>query len=425
MSDRLLIPRLRRPRPQRAWLPGNSIELLENGEEYYPAVFEAISQAKREVIVETFILFEDKVGIALKNVLVEAAQRGVSVDLLVDGFGSPDLSKKFIGELADAGVRLRAFDPRPRLLGLLRTNLFRRMHRKIVAIDGAVAFVGGINFSADHLGDFGPEAKQDYSVRLRGPICERIQTFARAQIKPHPPWPPLQPPAHTGSAEVMFVTRDNLHHFTDIERQYRAAIRSARREVIIANAYFFPGYRLLKTLRQAARRGVRVCLILQGQPDMQIVKVAAAMLHSHLLPAGVEIYEYCQRPLHGKVALVDDTWATVGSSNLDPLSLSLNLEANVMTRDRSFIAGLRGNLQRLMDQHCTRLDANSLSERGRLHALFDSLAYYVTRRFPTWARWFPTHRPSLTPLEAGTRTIANAERTDVEGEADAPTSATR
>jgi cardiolipin synthase len=308
------------------------------------------------------------------------------------------------------------------------------MHRKIVVVDGEVAFVGGINFSADHLADFGPEAKQDYAVRIRGPIVSRIQAFARAQVKPHPPWPPVQVPPPAGEAEMMFVVRDNLQHLDDIERQYRAAIRSARREVIIANAYFFPGYRLLKTIRQAARRGVRVRLILQGQPDMQFVKTAASMLHRQLLPAGVEIHEYCKRPLHGKVALVDDSWATVGSSNLDPLSLSLNLEANVMTRDRGFVAELRDNLNRLMREHCTQLDASSLEQRGRWHAVVDQVAYYVTRRFPIWARWFPRHEPQMAPLQAPpasaaavapTRTMANAERTDVEGEADAPAHAGR
>jgi cardiolipin synthase len=421
-----LVQRLRRPRPQKAWVPGNRIDLLENGEQYYPAVFEAIEQAKREVIIETFILFEDKVGLALQQVLIAAARRGVSVDVLVDGFGSPDLSAEFIGALAEAGVRLRAFDPHPRLFGFVRWHLFRRMHRKIVVVDGEVAFVGGINFSADHLGDYGPEAKQDYAVRLRGPVVARIQAFARSQIRPHAPWPPIQVPPPAGEAELMFVVRDNLQHLDDIERQYRAAIRAARREVIIANAYFFPGYRLLKTIRQAARRGVRVRLILQGQPDMQFVKTAAAMLHRQLLPAGVEIHEYCKRPLHGKVALVDDNWATVGSSNLDPLSLSLNLEANVMTRDRRFIAELRANLNALMREHCTQLDASALEQRGRLHAVVDHLAYYVTRRFPTWARWFPRHKPNMAPLEAPTtRTIANAERTDVEGEGDAPAHAGR
>jgi cardiolipin synthase len=386
-------------RPQRAWVPGNRIELIVNGEQYFPAVFDAIARAQREVIIETFILFEDRVGRALHAALLEAAGRGVSIDVLVDGYGSPDLSPRFVQSLAQAGVRLRSFDPRPRLLGWFRTNLFRRMHRKIVVVDGAIAFVGGINFSADHLLDFGPEAKQDYAVRIEGPVVALIHEFVRSQIRPHRQWPATPRPARAGSAEVMFVYRDNFQHLDDIERQYRAAVRAARQDVIIANAYFFPGYRLLKVLRQAARRGVRVRLILQGQPDMPIVKTAAALLHSHLLPAGIEIHEYCTRPLHGKVAVVDDRWATVGSSNLDPLSLSLNLEANVMTRDPQFVATVRAHFERLVREDCQRVEAQLLERRGRWHAWLDALAFYVARRFPTWARrLFPEHRPRTTAL---------------------------
>jgi cardiolipin synthase A/B len=416
MSSERFMPRLLRPRPQRAWTSGNRIELLENGEQHFPAVFDAIRQARHEVLIETFILFEDKVGLELHQVLLEAAARGVSIDLLVDGFGSPDLSDDYLGALMHAGVRVRAFDPRPPLFGRVRTNMFRRMHRKIVVVDGEVAFVGGINFSADHLGDFGPEAKQDYSVRLRGPIVGKIHAFARSQIRPRPPWPDLPPPRPAGDAEVMFSVRDNFRHRDDIERQYRAAIRAARREVIIANAYFFPGYRLLKTIRQAARRGVRVRLILQGQPDMKIVKTAAGLLHGHLLPAGVEIHEYCKRPLHGKVALVDDSWATVGSSNLDPLSLSLNLEANVMTRDRAFIAELRQNLEGLMAQHCTKVEAQADGSRSRWAFLLEALAYHLTRHFPAWAGWLPAHRPKLTPLRpTGAARVEEPRRADAEG----------
>jgi cardiolipin synthase len=409
-TDRLL-HRWRRPRPQRGWVAGNTIELLENGEQYYPAVFEAIAQARTEVLIETFILFEDKVGLQLKDVLVAAARRGVSVDVLVDGFGSPDLSDDYLRELAEAGVRLRVFDQQPRLFGVIRANLFRRMHRKIVVVDGATAFVGGINFSADHLGDYGPEAKQDYAVRLRGPVAERIRAYVREQFRPAQPAPALPPAQIAGDADVLFVYRDNRHHRDDIERQYRAAIRSARREVIIANAYFFPGYRLLKTLRQAARRGVRVRLILQGQPDMAIVKTAAGTLHRRLLNAGVEIHEYTERPLHGKVALVDDRWATVGSSNLDPLSLSLNLEANVITRDPDFVAGLKQELEQLMCEHCSQVEEAVVTRERRWYAWLDALAFHLTRLFPAWAGWLPAHRPSLKHWRPASQ-AANDSRVD-------------
>jgi cardiolipin synthase len=386
-------------RPQRGWTRGNRVDLLENGETYYPAVFEAIAQARYEVLVETFILFEDKVGLELQRVLIEAAQRGVRVDLSVDGWGSPDLSPDYVDALARAGVRLRAFDPHPRFLGL-RLHAFRRMHRKIVVVDNCIAFVGGINFSADHLGDFGPEAKQDYAVRLAGPLVPQIRRFALEQIgeDSRAPLPAADRPA-AGACEAMLVTRDNHLQRDAIERQYRAAIRAARSEVVIANAYFFPGYRLLKALRRAAQRGVKVRLILQGQPDMAIVKHAAELLHARLVDAGVEIYEYCKRPLHGKVAVVDGVWATVGSSNLDPLSLALNLEANVVIRDPAFASTLRANLDKLMCEHCTQLEPQAVAQRrGGWRVLIDTIAYHFTRHFPAWAGWLPAHAPRVQPL---------------------------
>jgi cardiolipin synthase len=420
MSMRAFFDRSRR----REWRAGHRAQLLENGEQYYPAVFDAIAGARHEVMIETFILFEDKVGLQLQRVLIDAAQRGVQVDLTVDGWGTPELSSSYVEALEAAGVRVRAFDPHPRFLGL-RLHMFRRMHRKIVLVDASTAFIGGINFSADHLADFGPEAKQDYAVRLDGPLAWEMRAFFLAQIgQPQRPAPPAPAPrAAAEGVEAMFVTRDNRHRRDAIEREYRAAIRAARSEVVIANAYFFPGYRLLKALRRAARRGVRVRLILQGQPDMAIVKTAAATLHRRLVDAGVEIHEYCKRPLHGKVAVVDGLWATVGSSNLDPLSLSLNLEANVMIRDRAFAAALRDNLEHLMREHCRALEHDALAHRrAGWRVLLDTLAYHLTRHFPAWAGWLPAHVPVIEPVKpAPTTTPPPTARADDERMADAGT----
>jgi cardiolipin synthase len=395
------------------WKGGNRFTLLENGEAFFPAVFQAIEAAQHEVILETFILFRDKVGLALHACLLDAARRGVQVDVTVDGYGSPDLTVEFIESLTSAGVRLHVFDARQRLFGRLRTNLFRRMHRKIVVVDGVKAFVGGINYSADHLADYGPEAKQDYAVEIEGPIVEDIHRFARDAIAsalagPRRRWwqrgardaVPAAPQPVGGDAAALFVTRDNVENRDAIEHHYRLALRAARREVIIANAYFFPGYRLLKEMRRAARRGVRVSLILQGQPDMPIVKIAARMLYDHLLRAGVRIYEYCERPLHGKVAVADEEWATVGSSNLDPLSLALNLEANVMIRDRGFNRVLRERLQWLIDHSCKEIDPQREMVRSWWRLSLSYLVFHVLRRFPTWAGWLPAHAPKLAPASA-------------------------
>jgi len=394
------------------WVGGNQARLLENGEAYYPRVLEAIAGARRQVLIETFILFEDKVGNELHRVLVEAARRGVQIDLTADGYGSSDLTTEFLSALGEVGVRVHLFDPRPKILGF-RRNLFRRMHRKIVVIDAEIAFVGGINFSADHLADFGPMAKQDYAVEVRGPIVASIHRFVQQALPSErrrtlrellgewlelrrrsaaDTWHAARP---EDGALAAFIVRDNGMHRNDIERQYRIAFRAARSHVCLANAYFFPGYRLLRDMRRAARRGVRVDLILQGEPDMPIVRIAARMLYEHLLRAGVRIHEYCERPLHGKVAVVDDEWATVGSSNLDPLSLSLNLEANLMLRDRDFAVELRQRLERLIEEHCKIMEPGVARNSGLWRLVPSFAVFHVLRRFPKWATWLPTHEPRL------------------------------
>jgi len=383
------------------WTSGNQVVLLENGEEFYPRVFERIAGARDEVLLETFILFDDKVGRELHDALLAAAKRGAKVTVTVDGYGSFGLTTEFIRPLLEAGVVFQVFDPQPRLLGM-RANIFRRLHRKIVVVDGAVAFIGGINFSHDHLSEFGEKAKQDYAVEVRGPVVADIVAFSRRLRAPEVRhwWhrAAASPPPDTksyGHAEVLFVTRDNERHRTDIEREYVKAMRSARREIFIANAYFLPGYRFLRELRHAAGRGVEVHLILQGEPDMPWVQKAVRMLYHELVHAGINIYEYAKRPLHGKVAVIDGEWSTVGSSNLDPLSLSLNLEANLVIRDSHFAADLRHRLLRLRREHCYRVDAAAVSQHNLAKQLLNFLIFHFLRHFPSWTGWLPAHSPRL------------------------------
>lgn len=399
------------------WRGGNRVKLLINGEDYYPRVFALIAQATQEILLETFILFDDKIGQELRAALIEAARRGVRVAVMVDGWGSPDLSREFVGAMTEAGVDFRAFDPRSRTLGV-RLHWFRRMHRKLVVIDGKIAFVGGINFSQDQMRDFGPRAKQDYAVEIEGPVVNGIHRFmlqeAGLNIRPGSPrhvwklwqrWREIPQtivaaalPA-TGSAEALFVTRDNRRNRRSIERHYNQAIRAAQREIVILNAYFFPGYRLLRNLKNAARRGVKVSLILQGgKADMPWVKWAAGTLYDFLLRGGVVIYEYCERPMHGKVAVIDDDWSTVGSSNLDPLSLFLNLEANLFVRDRPFAGHVRAHLGELMENSCEKFTSKK-RPRTFVRRVIGFLAFLVTRQFSAWAAQLPEHaaKPVLMP----------------------------
>ncbi|HSW14510.1 MAG TPA: cardiolipin synthase ClsB, partial [Solimonas sp.] len=208
---------------------------------------------------------------------------------------------------------------------------------------------------------------------------------------------PAATAAPAGRARALLVMRDNQEHRDDIERYYRAAIHGARHEVIIANAYFLPGLRLLREMRAAARRGVRLRLILQGQPDKMIMRWAAISLYDYLLRSGVQIHEYCERPLHGKVAVVDGDWATVGSSNLDPLSLSLNLEANLLIRDSAFTQQLRARLRQLIDQCCRQIPPPATPKPAWWSQLTAYLVFILLRRFPRWVGALPPHQPEVSP----------------------------
>lgn len=393
------------------WREHNNVKLLINGEEFYPRAFECIRNARTEILLETFILAEDKVGHELQEALIAAASRGVRVDVTVDDYGTFDLSKEFVDKLINAGVKLHIFDPQPNFRGI-RFNFFRRLHRKLIVVDNEIAFVGGINISEDHLAESGPTAKQDYAVELHGPIVEDIRAtclnlLIRAstekeatQYLQHLKQPT---PAAAGDSKILLSTRDNNKHSKDIQRQYLLAIRLAKKRIVIANAYFFPSYRILRELRRAARRGVEVTLILQGRPDMLWVTMLSRLLYSYLMRAGVKIHEYCKRPLHGKVAIVDDNWATVGSSNLDPLSLSLNLEANVVIDDVEFNQHLYEHLHSLSQADCTPVNIK-VATRGywwRTPLIF--LSFHFLRIFPAKIGWLPAHSPELKLISSNKR----------------------
>ncbi|MEP6971802.1 MAG: cardiolipin synthase ClsB, partial [Betaproteobacteria bacterium] len=250
-----------------------------------------------------------------------------------------------------------------------------------------------------HMRDFGPMGKQDYAVEVQGPIVAQIHRFVRSHADQsaggYADFAEATDPAGIaqesgGTAEMIFVTRDNHRHRNGVERHYRAAIRASRERVVLANAYFFPGYRLLRQIRRAARRGVKVTLILQGEPDMAIAKVAARLLYGYLQSAGVQIYEYCERPLHGKVAVVDHDWSTVGSSNLDPTSLTLNLEANLVIRDKAFARHLGERLQDLIIHQCKAIEPEVT---GRAFPFWrpvrSFLLFHLLTGYSRWLDWLP------------------------------------
>lgn len=340
--------------------PGNRLTLLENGEGYFPELLAAIAQAEREVHLESYIFAQDATGQAVLEALIAAARRGVRVRVLLDGFGARAFPEAWRRALRQAGVALMFYRPE---LGRfrLRRHRLRRMHRKMAVIDARLAFVGGINVIDDrNVGHVaaGPSGhvgqRYDYAVRVEGPLMTDIYACVRrlwwlvrwSRVGRRPPKGTPLPVGATVAGEqwAEFLQRDNLKHRRAIEEAYLDAIRAARAEILIANAYFLPGRRLRAALVEAAGRGVRVVLVLQGVTDHRYFQLAARALYRYFLEHGIEIHEYHASELHAKAAVVDAVWATVGSSNIDPFSLLLAREANVVVRDQAFARRLRESL---------------------------------------------------------------------------------
>lgn len=385
---------------------GHHVQLLQGSGELFPALVEAIDAARREVRLETYIFDFTGASADVACALERAALRGVSVKVVVDGFGTAPLPPQWQARFAQAGVQWRVYAPLG-WLGILWLGSWRRLHRKLCAVDGEVAFCGGINILDDfHDPNHGSLEwpRLDFAVRVTGPLVAQVDATmmrlwlrieaahrsGRARLagvldslrtsgmaRPRR----LLPADGQGQApaKAALVLRDNLRNRAQIERAYRRAVGRARREIIIANAYFVPGRKLRKALVSAANRGVKVRLLLQGRYEYFMQYYAARPIYGALLRAGVEIYEYSPSFLHAKVAVIDGRWATVGSSNLDPLSLLLAREANVVVDDRGFAAQLRGRLVRAIRAEDQAMDPEDFRNRPLRQRFMEGVALALMR----------------------------------------------
>jgi cardiolipin synthase len=331
------------------------ITLLRCGVEFFPALIDAIRNAKHEVFLETYIFQDDTTGKAVATALADAAQRGVSTHLMIDGFGSKEYPDNQLASLKESGVQIRIYRPGFLNFRFLRTGL-RRLHRKLAVIDRQLAFVGGINILHDFV-DGNPMPRYDFAVAIRGTIAADVFDAAIrlwwlvswSQLKRRGvrrlDRPPVLSSVNVPSpASATLILRDNLRNRRAIESEYLKAIWHATDRIIIANAYFLPGRKLLRSLLDAAARGVSVNLLLQGRVEYFMQHFASQHLYGELIGAGVNVYLYKPAHLHAKVAVIDSDWATIGSSNMDPFSLQLAREANIFVQDASFTELLANDL---------------------------------------------------------------------------------
>ena len=364
--------------PRARFVGGNQVELLQGGDALFPRMCEGIDAAERDVWLATYIFHDDPAATTVADALKRAAARGVAVHLVVDGFGSIATLQRVRAMFAGSAVQLEVFRPLDRWYSWLQPGQLRRLHQKLCVCDESLAFVGGINLIDDrHDMNHGwcDAPRLDFAVAIQGPLAQSVHATTRAmwarahlarnwreearvlarsarpvndalallrQLRTEPTAPDAQPAEPMRAA---FLVRDNLRQRRAIERSYVEAIRHAKTRVDIAVPYFYPGKGFRTALRRAAKRGVCVRLLLQGKVDYRIAALAARTLYAEMRNNGVRIFEYTPAFLHAKVALVDDEWATVGSSNIDPLSLLLNLEANVVVRDVDFAQALSARFE--------------------------------------------------------------------------------
>ncbi len=331
-------------RPNRVFR-GNRVELLVDGDQFYPALLEAIAAARSSVHLQTFIYGRDRIGGELLDLLIERARSGVKCRLLYDRFGSTyAYLARFFKRASEAGVQVRSITQANPLKGRFQINL--RNHRKIAVVDGRIGFVGGINIQDKNFSTYADgEAIRDYHVTLRGPAVSDLQFqfvedwhFASRE----PPERLLEPvyfpdQEYAGDALVQVVPGGPDLKGHGLSDAFFGAIVAAERSISIATAYFVPDEPIVQGLRYAALRGVSVRLVLPKKSNHWYAGFAARSLYAPLLKAGVRIFERKAPFMHAKALVVDGVYAMVGSANLDYRSMHLNFETNLEVADSEFV----------------------------------------------------------------------------------------
>jgi len=348
-------------------VPGNQVALFNNGDQFFPAMLDAIESAEHSITMEQYIFWEGKVGRRFAEAFAEKARSGVQVKLLLDAVGSSTLGEPIVKILEAGGCQLAWFRP-IHWYTMIRAN--RRDHRKSLMVDGKIAFTGGAGIADHWLGDAqGARSWRDLMVRVEGPAAIGQQSgFAQnwlqctGEILTGEDYFPL--PRNAGTIDVQTIVSSPLEGMGASGTMHLIAVQCARRHLCIANPYFIPDPRLIEMLGQAVRRGVAVKLMVAGRHnDTWWARQNSVRLYGRLLEAGVEIFEFLPTMLHQKTVLVDDAWGSVGTANFDNRSFALNDETSVCFRDRDLVGQLHEIF--LADlERCKKVSLRQWKKRG-------------------------------------------------------------
>jgi cardiolipin synthase len=365
------------------------IELMHSGEDYFLRLKEILDKAEKEIHLQTYIFENDETGQLVATCLKEAAQRNVKVYVLLDAYGSAALSDCFTQDLIQHGIFLRFFSP---LFSMNNFYIGRRMHHKIVVADEKVALIGGINIADKYRGTVAEEPWLDYAVHLNCPAAHDLQKLCMDYYLKEGSSKKIKPVLHSaGKALVGIIQNDWLKGKTEVCDAYTSAILRAEKEIIIIGSYFLPGRRLAQALKKAGKKGVKITVILAGTSDVPMVRRAATHLYSLFLRHNMMVYEWNRSVVHGKAAVVDNEWSTIGSFNLNSLSCYGSIEMNVEIYSKSFAKTMRNDLDHVIGQ-CNQVTFNTLKKRG---SVIDKLANWGAYHLIRTTMLFLTFLPRL------------------------------
>lgn len=346
----------------RGYLPDQKVRLLFGGKPYFDLLLDLINHAVKSIHLQVYIFEGDGTGQRVADALVVAANRGVSVHVLVDGYGSQALSRPFIAQFRENGIHFRVFEP---LLKSKRFYIGRRMHQKVVVVDAWYAVITGANIGDKYNDRPGQSAWLDFALFVEGETAAALcawcwttwKNFRRVRRLPTACKPSAQPVdfGHDAVCPVRMRRNDWVRRKYDISRSYKEILRNAKHQVVLVSSYFLPGPTIRRDIDSAVKRGVRVQVLVCNRMDVPLVKDAERYMYNWLLEHKVEIYEYIGNMLHGKLAVCDDEWLTIGSFNVNDLSARVSVELNLDVQGTPFVRPVVDKLRELMDSHCVRI----------------------------------------------------------------------
>ncbi len=357
---------------------GNLLTILDNGDSYINSMMDSIRSAQQSINLEIYIFNSDEVGWEIANILCEKAKLGVEVNVIYDAVGCIKTSPKLFQSMRDSGVEVLEYHP---VIPWRRYwNITFRDHRKILVVDGEIAFLGGMNIGNEYAGSkYDGENWRDTHVKVQGPAVQDIQLFFienwyryGGELIAHDKH--IKKPSEKGKSLVMSLCSRSRKKIRPIRQSYLSAIRFAKQYIYITNAYFIPDRKIYRALMKAVKRGVDVRLMLPSESDVPIVKYASCYLYKKYLKNKIRIFEYKKNILHAKTAVIDGIWSTIGSSNLDRRSFKKNLEINIVTLDQDFGVEMVNMFNRDLE-NCIEITLNDWEKRSLMDYLFEWVSY--------------------------------------------------